>query len=69
MTTATIKGIEDLILYKGKVCFTAYSDSNVQIFYTENCNAVFKKEENKVYEISIDAWTKLVLKLETILEN
>lgn len=54
-----------LFIYKDDFCITGYEDEKYQIFYTESCNAIFDKTLNKVFELSIDSWTKLMLNLET----
>lgn len=59
----------NLLLYKGAVCINTFTNDKYQVFYTGACNAVYVKQEKKVYELTIDAWTKLVLKLETILNK
>ena len=55
--------------YKGHICHTVYDGAAFQVFYTEGCNAVFNKEKEQVVELPIDSWTRLVLKLETIVKT
>jgi hypothetical protein len=61
--TKNIHGLS-LIVYRDAVCMTVYEDSMYQIFHTENVNSVYDKVAEKVYDLTIDAWTKLVLKIE-----
>jgi hypothetical protein len=63
-----LTGLE-LIKFKGDICITVYNDRNYQIFYTEKCNAVYDKNDQKVYELTIDGWTRLVLKMESLLHD
>ena len=46
---------------------TVFEDKNYQIFYTDDMNGVYVKSEERVYTLSIDAWTKMVLKLESVI--
>lgn len=59
--------ILNLYKYKGALCHTVYNDSHYQVFYCDHCNAVYDRKQEKVFELAIDAWTRLVLKLETVL--
>jgi hypothetical protein len=47
---------------------TVFENSEFQVFYTEDCNAVYNKKEEKVYSLEINTWTRLVLKLENVVE-
>lgn len=52
--------------YKGHICHTVYNSQHHQLFYTEQCNAVFDKEKDQVVELTIDSWTKLTLSIASI---
>lgn len=61
-----VLGSKGLYLYKFKqhLCFTVYDGTKDQIFYTEIGNYVYRKDEEKVYELTHDNWTRMVLKIE-----
>jgi hypothetical protein len=65
MYTTNTTGLS-LLKFKGKVCMTVYEDTVYQIFHTEDMNGVYYKAEEKVYQLSIDSWTRMVLKIESI---
>lgn len=56
-----------LFKFNDAFCHTVYEDKHCQIFYNETGNFVYKKEEERVYQLTIDNWTRLVLKIETII--
>lgn len=58
----------ELFKLEGHICHTVFNDNNYQIFYSEHCNAIYDKKEEKVYKLEINAWTNLVLKLEYIIK-
>lgn len=64
--TTNINGIA-IIIYRGDVCMTVYEDKQYQIFHTASVNSVYDKVAQKIYDLTIESWTRLVLKLESIL--
>jgi len=55
--------LTNLLSWHELPCLTVYSDTHYQLFYNEKCNAVYDKHADKVYELSIDGWTNMVLKI------
>lgn len=64
MWTANEHGLS-LFKFKGCVCMTVYESAESQVFYTEEMQGVLMKKEEKVYHLTDDAWTKMVLKIES----
>ena len=58
-----------LSLFKFNNCFchTVYEDTNVQVFYNETGQFVYNRSEGRVYGMSNDAWTSMVLKIERVI--
>jgi len=52
--------------YKDEVTMTCFEDMNYQIFYSSIGNYVYDKQKEQVTELSIDGFTRLVLKLESV---
>lgn len=57
-----------LLKFKGVVCGTVYEDSNFQIFHTEEINGVYDKRKQQVYSMTIEGWTRMVLKIESAIK-
>ena len=68
MYTNNVHGLS-LLKFKSQVCMTVFENIEYQIFYTDAVNAVYEKKTEKVYNLTIDKWTRMVLKLETTINH
>lgn len=59
----------ELLTYKDVFCHTVFSNMDYQIFYSEKGNFVYDKRKEEIVEMVIDAWTRMVLKLESLLND
>lgn len=64
MWTTNTHGLS-LFKFKGCVCMTVYESEESQVFYTEEMQGVLMKKEEKVYSLTNDYWTRMVLKIES----
>ncbi len=60
--TNSIYGLS-LLKFDEAICMTVYDSSTYQIFHSEKGNYIYDKEKEKVYSLTIDSWTRLVLKI------
>ena len=58
-----------LFKFKGELCHTVFEDKNYQCFYTNTIHCVYNKKEDKVYTLEMYAWTRMVLKIDSVLNK
>lgn len=54
-------------IWQNKICITYHNDNNYQIFETENGNFVFDKTADKVYQITLERFNKLLIDLAALI--
>ncbi len=57
-----------LLRFQHHMCLTVYEDSNFQVFHNETGNFVYDKKNEKVIELTINGWTRMVLQIVSTLE-
>jgi hypothetical protein len=66
--TTTQRGRE-LLVFGNQVCHTVFYNQDFQIFYTGQGNYVYDKKAEKVIEMTVEGWTRMVQKLEVLLSS
>ncbi len=55
-----------VLLLNDKVAHTHFNSDTKQLFETEEGSFIYYKDEEKIFKISIDSYTRLLLKLQRL---
>lgn len=58
-----------VLILNGKVAITHFESDNRQLFETEEGSFVYKKDKEELVNINTDIYTKLLLKLNTFMDD
>ena len=61
-----IGGNPPILLLNHKVAHTHFDSNTRQLFETEEGSVIYYKDEEKLFKISIDSYTRLLLKLQRL---